>query len=202
MPASDWTRSEDWDVLYLGGQRLPGVARVDVKLPSGLDVQKPRGGKKASIKDSGAQPARLSVQLEMLPEDLDEWDRVLSSKIRPAQANAGQKKLEIAHPQARMYGVNMVRVGDISAPMPRSGGTYVVRMELLEHVDAPKAVKRETKKTAEGDWDVQPRIDALKERPSQNGAAEQNFSSPDQEAGNGSTGDFTPPDGPILWSGG
>lgn len=200
MPASDWTRSEDWDVLYLGGQRLPGVARVEVKLPGSLDVKKPKGGKKAYLTDTGAQPARVDIALELLPSDLAELERVIPT-LRARAANGGQNPLAIAHPQCRMWGVDVVKVGDISAPMPRAGGSYVVKIQAIEHVERPKAVKP-PKAKAEGDWDVQPKIDALKERPSQNGAAEQNFSSPDQEAGNGSEGNFTPPDGPILWSGG
>lgn len=187
MPVADWTQSGEWDVLYLGGQRMPGVARVEIDLPSSLDVQKPKGGKKAVVQDKGAMPATVKIELELLPEDLPDLDSAIS-KVRARAKNGVQEELAIAHPNARLFGVNMVKVGRISSPMPRSGGTLTISIEAIEHVKAPKAIKKPSPKPkSEEPWDdqVQDAQRALREPPSKTGAALENFTSPDAPIGSG-----------------
>jgi hypothetical protein len=60
MPVPNWRRTPDWNTLYLGGVAVVCIAaRVKVKLPSGLDIKKGRGKKKATITDNGDPPARV-----------------------------------------------------------------------------------------------------------------------------------------------
>lgn len=186
MPVQSWLESDEWDRLELGGVPMPGVARVEVKLPSSIDRQKPKGGKKARLKDVGSQPAELSIELELQDDELPEFEREAIPILRSRKAGASLEKLSISHPQARMWGIAQVKVGKISSPMPRTGGTYTVHIEAWEHVDVPKVAKP-PKEVAEGDWAKQTNdaVSALKQSPAQTGAAEDNFTSADQPLGSG-----------------
>lgn len=190
MSTPDWTIDEAWDVLVLGEVRVPGVARVKVTLPSGLDKKKPKGGGKARIRDLGAQPAELSIEVQLLPEEMAEFEARIVPKLRARSVGGVAQKLSITHPNAALWGVNQVKIGKVGSPMPSSGGGYVIEFEAIEHVDHPKRVKKPDE-VAEGDWtgQAQSGIDALSSGPSQSGAAEQNFSSlPDDEGSGGIPG--------------
>lgn len=170
-------RTEDWDVLFLGGQRVPGVAYVDVKLGSGLDVQKPKGGKKATIRDEGAPPAELDITIKLDPskDEITKFQAFIP-KLRPRSKSGAREPLEIGHPQAALWGINVVTVGDIDAPHPESGGFYMPRFRATEWAPAPVVVKPKPKPKPDDseDWNVQPLIDEL--RPGgQSGAVQSNF---------------------------
>lgn len=175
MPAPDWWRTEDWDALYLGGKRIPGVARVNISLPSGLDIQKPKGGKKATIRDEGAPPAQLDIEVELLPEELQEFESHIPL-LRPRSKNGARDPLEIGHPNARLWGINVITVGEVSAAHPTTGGTYTVHIQAHEWAPAPTPVKKPQNKPRDGDpenWNVQALIDEI--RPARSGGAQANF---------------------------
>lgn len=183
MPTPNWNISPDWNVLLLGDGPMPGVAECHVTMPSGVDVKKPKGGRRARARDTGSPPAKLSIILTLLPEDMASFERLLPL-LRPRGENGVMDPVSIAHPNARMWGINAVLIEEIDSPMPSSGGTLVIKIKAIEWVPAPKAVKK-PKEAPHGDWDAQPEIDALSERPSASGAAEQNFSSEEQIPGSG-----------------
>jgi hypothetical protein len=180
-----WLTSDDWNVLLLGDARMPGVASVEVEMPSGVDVKKPKGGRRARVRDTGSPPAKLRIELTLMPEDMAQFQRYLPI-LRPRGANGVMDPISIGHPNARMWGINNVLVDEISSPMPTTGGYLRIKIKAVEWVPAPKAVKK-PKEQPDEDWDKQTRdgIDALNERPSQSGAAEQNFTSADEPLGSG-----------------
>jgi hypothetical protein len=189
MPVSDWNQSEDWDVLRLGGQVVPGIARVDVDLGSGLDVKKPKGGSGATIHDQGTPPATLKITVELHHEGMGQQNEVeeFQSKIipllRPRSRNGARDPLEIQHPQAALWGVHVVTIGDISSPMPGRGGTYIVSFTAIEWAPAPVKTKQAKKNpTGDAGHGKSARVlnDELESRPSNPDVCADNFSSPDQ----------------------
>lgn len=140
MPVADWTKAEDWDVLFLGGKRMPGIAKVTLSLPSGLDVQKPKGGKAARISDDGTPPAELSIELTLQPHEMEAF-RAVHPILRPRAKSGAREPIEIAHPQAALWGVNVVTVGPIESEPPESGGVYTCSFTAYEWVPAPVKVK-------------------------------------------------------------
>jgi hypothetical protein len=164
VPVSSWIETEDWEILFLGGKRMPGVAHVVIKLPSGLDVQKARGKKKARVKDVGLPPAEVSITLELLPgEEMAALERVINT-LRPRGASIARPTLKIIHPNARLWGVSTVKIGEIGSPQPGPGGSYTVSINAIEPENGDPS-----------EWDVEPLIDPL--RPSQSRAPQENFSS-------------------------
>lgn len=176
MPVKDWTRTDAWETLYLAGKRMPGVARVDITLPSGLEVQKARGKKKARIRDAGVPSADVSIELELLPEEMADLERVVNT-LRPRSTGGPHQALEIGHPNAAMWGVNLVKIKSIGSPTPSPGGSFTLKISAIEHTDTPTKVKKpKTTKPADGGdeaWNVDPLIDGL--RPGNTNAAALNF---------------------------
>jgi hypothetical protein len=180
MPVADWVATEDWEVVFLGGKRMPGVANVEISLPSGLEVLKARGKKKARIRDGGSPPAEVNITLELLPAEMPDLERVVDL-LRPRSPKGAKLPLEITHPNARLWGVNVVKIKTIGSPTPGPGGSFELKISALEHSETPTKVKKAktTKPVNEDDedWNVDPKINAL--RPGNAGAAAANFT-PDQ----------------------
>lgn len=176
MPLPDWTRTEDWEVVFLGKHRLPGVARVEVKIPSALDKHKPRGAKKARIRDVGAQPADVSIELELLPSEMAQLESVMNT-LRPRAANGVQNALIIGHPMCRLYGVGTVKLGEVSSPHPGPGGAFLVKISATEHVDGPKKIKKPATKSETEDADSWNTDKIMSEWPSAMQRAQANFTS-------------------------
>jgi hypothetical protein len=176
VPASDWTREEDWDILYLGGKRVPGVASVEVSMASGIKTDQPKGAKKASQKDKGAPPAKVHVSIELLPAEIEEYEREIVPLLRPRNVFAPREPLEISHPNTRLWGINVVLPGEIESPHPTSGGTKKESFTLEEWAPQPTKIRKASNKPKNEDeagWNVQPLIDNL--RPANSGAAAANF---------------------------
>jgi hypothetical protein len=152
MPLPDWTKSEDWDVLYLAGVRIAGVARVTFSGESGLDIQKPKGGRRATMKDDGDPPGKLEVELQLLPEDMEAFEQQIPL-LRPTSKNGARDPLEIGHPEARLWGIHVVTIGPINSSHPESGGVKIVTFTAYEWAPAPAPVKKAaTKPSSAGDW--------------------------------------------------
>lgn len=185
MPVSDWTREQDWNVVFLDDKRMPGVARVDIKLAGCLDVKKAKGARNANVVDAGVEPARLDIGLTLLPSDMEEFARFLPV-MRAHTSDGAARELLIGHPLARLYGVQRVKINNISTPSPRAGGALLVEITAIEHVEKPKAVKQPAPAHDNPEhWKTDPLTAALRESPSASGAAEENFSSVDQIQGSG-----------------
>lgn len=195
MPVSDWTKEPDWDLLFLNGEICPGVARVRAKLKSGLDVKKPRKQKKARITDEGVHPTELEIEVELLPEEMPDFQARIIPLLRPRAKNDERAKIAIAHPTAQLWGVDSVMVGDVRSGHPDPGGTVKVSFDCIEWRDQPTKQKKATPKPAADNadgHDVQNIID--EESPSKSGAAQDNFSAPRDYSG---TYDPVTPSGPF-----
>jgi len=144
MAVPDWTKTEDWDALYFGDKRVPGVPRVEVTLPTGLDLKKGRGRHKARAVDKGAPPAEVRIEIELQPSELAAFEAFVPL-LRPRDATQARPKLEIAHPQTSIWGIASVMVGKVSSPHPRPGGTFRVQIEAHEAVEQPKKVTKPSK---------------------------------------------------------
>ena len=183
MPTPDWVTTEDWDALYLGDVRMPGTARVEVDMPSGVDIKKPKGGRRARVRDTGSPPAKLDIELILMPSDMPAFERYLPI-LRPRAIDGVMDPISIAHPNARLWGINVVLVDSISSPMPTTGGWLKIRIKAVEWVPEPKAVKK-PKTAPKPPADVAALTDALNELPMSGGAAEENFTSAEQIEGSG-----------------
>jgi hypothetical protein len=154
MPLPNWNKTGEWDTFYLAGRPLAGVARVDVNLDSGLDVQKPKGGKKAAIRDQGTPPAEIKVELELTHAQLETLEAQVNL-LRPRAVKGVREPLEASHPNLKLWGINIVTVGKISSPTPRAGGSFTVTIDMVEWVKTPKK-QNKPKETKINEYDYIP----------------------------------------------
>lgn len=137
--------SSAYDRLKLGGKDIPGVAHVSVKLTTGVDLQKPRGRKKAKHIDDGDKPARIDIDLELLPEEYTQLQQHVNI-LRPRGKKAARDPLSIVHPKTAFWGIDAVSIGEIHDPAPGPGETVIIKIEAYEWVSAPPEVNKPTKK--------------------------------------------------------
>jgi hypothetical protein len=152
MALPNWSTTGDWEVLRLGGIPIPGRAKVKGKLPSGLDVKKPKGGKKATIKDDGDPPGELDVELSMDHEQLVAFAEIVPI-LRAVTKGGARDPLKVEHPEAALWGIHNVTVGDIDSDHPAAGGRKVITFKLIEWAPAPSTVAA-SKKTPEANTDA------------------------------------------------
>jgi hypothetical protein len=123
MPIRHWNsaaeRSEHYYTAVLGGKRLPGIVKIDVGLPSGLDIRKRRGKRGGFVKDEGDPPRKLKCrilsngsQADLLLLD-DFRDLLIAGTISGAR-----NPLELKHEWANYWGITTVILGDADLPQP------------------------------------------------------------------------------------
>ena len=149
------TPTGTWDDVVLGGLRMPGVCKVDISFPSGIDFQKPRGKKGAKLKDIGDEPAKLTItvqltertELLLLPDVI--------KRLRPRGASL-HDPLEIQHPWPNAWGITTVVVEDIDAPQPDAIDGMIITINALEWLPQPEeTVAQKTKPQGTADADAQ-----------------------------------------------
>lgn len=134
-----------WDYVVLGGETLPGVARVTVTAGSGIDVQKVKGGKGAVITDQGDPPAKVKIEVMLQGGDYEEFRDFIVPLLRPRDATTGRPPLEIEHPNCELWGISRIMIGDITSNQPQPGGQMTITLDAVEWDDRFKAVKPQTK---------------------------------------------------------
>jgi hypothetical protein len=139
------SQNDDWDVVLLGGRFLPGFCTVDISLPSGLDVQKPKGANGATIRDEGSPPAELTIKTSI--EEREELDalQAMVPILRPRAKDGARDPLSIVHPNANFWGITAVVIEEISSPQPTAMGGWIVTIKALEWFPAPKKAKDQKK---------------------------------------------------------
>ncbi|MFO7179582.1 MAG: hypothetical protein DIU78_012870 [Pseudomonadota bacterium] len=154
---ADWLKTTEWDTLYLGGAAVPcAVAQVEVKLPSGLDIKKSKGRKKATLTDDGDPPAKVRVKFFLLPRHLEAFKTQVIPLLRPRGKSEARPPVEIGHPNTAFWGITAITPGELTSPMPARGGMWVVEAELVEWCPAPPVVKKPPKEKPK---DVEDRAD-------------------------------------------
>lgn len=138
-----------WDVVKFGDDRLvcPGIAKVSVTSSGALDVQKPKGGKKATITDQGDPPTSVSIQLRLQPDDLQVFADYVLPVLRPRSAKGARQPLRCEHPMLTVLGISDIIVDSVDLAHPEPGGLMVIKIKALEWLPAPKPVEKTKRKS-------------------------------------------------------
>jgi len=182
MTLPDWTKVEDWDALYLNSRRVPGVVKVNVELPSGLDKKKARGRRKTRITDDGAPAAEVDITVELLPEECEAFESFVNL-LRPRQDSTPREPINAGHPALAFWGIYKLLIGKVRSPHPTQGGTFIVNISAEEWVPEPKKTAKPKNKPAEASTttaDVDALIADL--TPAQQAAALSSFEPDDPDA--------------------
>jgi hypothetical protein len=153
MPLRHWNHQDEedegiWDTLVLGGKRMPGVARVSLKLPSGIKKRKATNKRGAGLRDVGAEPRELSIELEISTmEDLILADAARDLLVGSSESDP-RDPLEIIHEAANYFNISTVVLGDsqIDAPSAVDGWKWTIQaFEWIPEENLP-TVKDQKKK--------------------------------------------------------
>jgi hypothetical protein len=112
----------DWDKLYLGGERIPGL----VSWPGGkrkydVDEKKGRGKKGAKSTQTGKGNDEITFTVKIwTPAHFERWQQLLPL-IGPTDQKPHGNPLVIAHPGVNLMGVTKVLVTEIDYPKRNSG---------------------------------------------------------------------------------
>jgi hypothetical protein len=123
---------------------MPGVWTVDFGCRRPLDIKKPKGRDGARFRDEGYDPAPIQLVGQIQSEE--DWAKLqtVMPKFRPRTLGRARTAIEIDHPSTALLSISLVYVVDIKAPV-FANGIMTVRIEVLEYVDAPKAVPKSSK---------------------------------------------------------
>lgn len=138
----------DWDTIYFAGVACPGIAKVSVRLANEIDDRRQVEVKKSFVVDKGSKPVRVTVDVQLLPDQLAAFFVDIIPLIAPRNKSASQIPLAVTHPALMFWSVNMLIVEDISqAPLNPRSGTLDITISLVEYEPAPKSLKKSAAKT-------------------------------------------------------
>lgn len=148
MPVRHWNHADadafaraPWDTLVLGGKRMPGVATVKLKLPTGIKKRKATGKRGAGLKDVGGEPRELDIELVLsTPEDLILADDARDFIVGKVDGDPSDP-LEIKHEGANYFNVSAVVIGDVTIDHPSPVEGWVWRIQAFEWQPLAKNVK-------------------------------------------------------------
>jgi len=158
--------ASQWDELWLGGTKFPGIATVSGSgIKRKLDVKNPKGAAGASLKDEGDELSRFDVTLKLWTDaQKDEFEALLPT-IHPRRKGGPRSPLDIYHPSTEMLGIRQIYIEQI--PIPKQNkreGTIEVELKCIEWVPAPKPINKgagakgkNKDDDVEGGWDEERR---------------------------------------------
>lgn len=116
QPGQDFWGNDalSWDSFVLGGQRLPGKAKVKVKLGHRRDTKASPGKSGQTATSLGRATAKIIIELELwTPGDYHSWLQ-WAQLLMPT--NAAPVSWDAFHPALAMYGINKIDVTEVDGP--------------------------------------------------------------------------------------
>lgn len=138
MSANPFRVPEAFDVVALGGEYLPGLARVaKVKRTFKWDKKEGPGTQGDSLTYRGSRLVDFVIDLTLWEEEqIDEWD-VKRPALEPDPRKI--KALDIVHPVLERQKVRSVVVAEITELDHKGGGEWNVQIGVNEYKPPPKA---------------------------------------------------------------
>lgn len=144
LPRSQWS---PWDIVWLGGRELPGIAQVKkLKVKRKIDKKNGPGRDAATLTHQGYDGAEFDIVLTIwTPDQLTEWDGC-RPLIQPVKGKAPSQPLPIEHPLCAEYGVGTVYVEEITDDEGKVRGSREITIAVTEWLPKPKNTGTQTPK--------------------------------------------------------
>lgn len=147
---------ELWDVVKMGGIKMPGTARVTGKVSRKVDVQPIPGDESGGTQtDLGYEGAKINVTVRMWTQaHLDAYE-MFASHFRPKKDDKKPAPIDVIHPALGVVGIRSLTVIDVGIPEPaQQPGMYEATVELIEFISEVKKGKGEAKTLDASDTDI------------------------------------------------
>lgn len=128
-----YDQPDAWDTCVLGGNALPGIAKVKLSKGKKLDVKQSPGTHGATITDQGYKPASVTVSLQFWTSD--HWNSVqaILPTLEPPPGKSNATPFDIMHPVAAIRNVKSVLIEDIDGPEETSTrGLYQIVFKCVQ----------------------------------------------------------------------
>lgn len=140
-----WEAEPDaFDVVFLGGDRLPGIARFKpIKRGKKVDDKSAKGKNKGPLTLQGFKRAEIEFELELLGPDewdeLQEWMPDLESNPQPGVKVDALPAWDISSAYTSIRGIEAIVITDVEGPEWRDGMMYLTikALEFEKPVPVP-----------------------------------------------------------------
>lgn len=153
---------DPWDLVVIGGVKLPGLCDVKGIAQLEVDKKKAKGTNKLTLTVTGYQPGPFEVSCTIWTADqwaaFRKWSQdfwIAQRKARPPSTKANKKNppvaLTISHPALSAIGIYSCIVQGLSIPESASvEGAKVIKIKCLEHYPGDDATVTKTAKGSSG----------------------------------------------------
>lgn len=107
-----------WDVIYMAGKRVPGLAEVKMKRASRVDKRGSNGSSGMAMTSLGYSPAEITIKIRLwTTQQLADLQSITIPSIQPHPGKSRvPKTIEVQYPSLSMWGVKSLYVVGIAGP--------------------------------------------------------------------------------------
>ena len=129
-----------WDIFYIGGDPLPGLARVRGARQIKVDQRNAPGTEGSTLTFLGRTSAEIQVTLRMWTnEQLDVWNKMVP-KIQPPPGKLPPEPLDVYHPALAMLAMKSLLCLDAGIMQPSGDpGVFETQLRFIEFLPEMKA---------------------------------------------------------------
>lgn len=142
---SDEQAFSQWNSVTLGPVVIPGLCVVTASKGRDVDLQKSKGKDGHSLKDNGAAPGEVTIDVTLT--NVEQWERwqKIRPTIDPNRPGGVRNPLQIRHPECADRGIAAVYVKKITGLPPTAKSGKRFKIDCAEFVASPKKAKTNTK---------------------------------------------------------
>jgi hypothetical protein len=123
-----------WDVVSIGGVRLPGLCRIDGKKGRRHDKKLVAGGDGSDPSSLGYDPAEFTVTVRMWTDDQLRAFEAMLPTLLPRNGKGNPKPITVSHPALSLFGINALYLMDAMLPkMSSQSGVVEFGFRFSEH---------------------------------------------------------------------
>lgn len=130
-----WHQEPDvYDALFLAGQRIPGVVKVEVSRKVKIDKKSPKGKHKAVITKQGLEAAEITIEIRVLdPEDVAQLQGQMDllEPVPDKEKATAEDALDIAHWVTTWRKIESIVIEETKGP-ELADGVLVLTIKAVE----------------------------------------------------------------------
>lgn len=125
-----------WQVVFMAGKRVPGLAQVKFKRGHRVDKRTASGMAGQSMVALGYNPSEINIKITLwTPQQWIDFQTVTVPSVQPhpGKANALPKSVEVRHPSLGVWGAKQFFVLNVEGPVKGSvNGTMEITFDCSD----------------------------------------------------------------------
>lgn len=154
-PQGSTFSGDPWDVVFIGGDPLPGICEISGIAQLEVDKKKAKGRNGVTLTVTGYQPGPFEVKCSVWTQA--QWDFLQAwldkfwieqQKQNPVGGRTPQVAMAIDHPACSVVGITTAIIQGVS--MPEAASAEGVKVVKIKMIDGRASEKKTVVKTARG----------------------------------------------------